>query len=204
MKILEAGVSGLNFSLRSAQLPKIKNDIEEALIIESEEEFESLTDLGRRLGSVPSGTGHDCFLKGITVNVIIEATTPFWRQFDRYSFQDTISSTSQMHTLLEQDLDDKFDEDTSQEQIDLLKERIEEYKEDKSEKNYRRVIMSVPSGYLYTRAIQTNYLQLKTMYHQRKGHKLSEWAEFREWCLSLPGFAELIGEDDVDDGDKDE
>ena len=39
----------------------------------------------------------------------------------------------------------------------------------------------------------TNYRQLKTIYLQRKNHKLKEWHEFCAWCESLPYFMELVG-----------
>jgi len=41
--------------------------------------------------------------------------------------------------------------------------------------------------------ITTNYLQLKTIYRQRKNHKLPEWRIFCDWILSLPEFKELTG-----------
>lgn len=37
----------------------------------------------------------------------------------------------------------------------------------------------------------TNYRQLKTIYFQRKDHKLDEWHKFCDWCESLPLFKEL-------------
>jgi hypothetical protein len=37
----------------------------------------------------------------------------------------------------------------------------------------------------------TNYRQLKTIYHQRKNHRLPEWREFCEWILTLPLFKAL-------------
>ena len=41
-------------------------------------------------------------------------------------------------------------------------------------------------------AINTNYLQLKTIYFQRRGHKLSEWKTFCDWIKQLPGFKFLV------------
>lgn len=195
LTIVEYGVSGLDFSVRASGLP-LSTDLEKTLLMENEEDYNKAVKRAKNLAKAKVGSGHDCFLKGITVNVILTATVPFWGQFERYAFQDTISSTSQMHKLTEQELDGAFDEDTPQEQIDILRERIDAYNADKTEKNYRKVIMAVPSGYLYTRAIQTNYLQLKTMYRQRKDHKLKEWEEFREWMLTLPMFDEFVNQED--------
>jgi hypothetical protein len=37
----------------------------------------------------------------------------------------------------------------------------------------------------------TNYRQLKTIYQQRKAHRLPEWVSFCEWIESLP-YSQLI------------
>ena len=39
----------------------------------------------------------------------------------------------------------------------------------------------------------TNYRQLKTMYYQRKNHRLPEWRELTKWMLTLIRFKELTG-----------
>ena len=46
-------------------------------------------------------------------------------------------------------------------------------------------------GFCLGATMTTNYQQLKTMYHQRKYHKLKEWGVFCKWCESLPQFIEL-------------
>ena len=38
----------------------------------------------------------------------------------------------------------------------------------------------------------TNYQQLKTMYYQRRYHKLKEWRVFCEWCEGLPEFKNIV------------
>ncbi len=53
---------------------------------------------------------------------------------------------------------------------------------------------NLPSGYEMWMTVKTNYLQLKTMYSQRKNHKLKEdWGAFISMCDELPMFKELIG-----------
>lgn len=47
-------------------------------------------------------------------------------------------------------------------------------------------------GFEMWMTISTNYLQLKTIYSQRKNHKLKEdWGAFCKWCEELPMFLEL-------------
>jgi hypothetical protein len=48
-------------------------------------------------------------------------------------------------------------------------------------------------GFELWMGISTNYLQLKTIYNQRKHHKLEDWKIFCNWIESLP-MNELITE----------
>jgi hypothetical protein len=41
-------------------------------------------------------------------------------------------------------------------------------------------------GFELWMGISTNYLQLKTIYNQRKAHKLEDWKYFCNWIESLP------------------
>ena len=56
---------------------------------------------------------------------------------------------------------------------------------------FNQIISNLPSGYLKWMGISTNYLQLKTIYSQRKNHKLQEWRYFCNWIETLPQ-SELI------------
>lgn len=62
---------------------------------------------------------------------------------------------------------------------------------------YMSIVSSLPSGFEMEMEIVTNYLQLKTIYQQRRYHKLPDWHVFCEWIESLPNFKEfcLKGED---------
>lgn len=141
-----------------------------------------------KLGKAKSGSGHDCFLKGVNVFMVIQAPEYWWKQFERYAFQDTVSSTSTMHRIHEVDLDDVLPEETYPELRKRLEDDINLYLEFSDKEAYQRVIANLPMGYMYTRAITTNYLQLKTMYNQRKNHKLEEWQEFCRIVEALPEF----------------
>lgn len=56
---------------------------------------------------------------------------------------------------------------------------------------FMEVVSNCPMGFEMVMAIETNYLQLKTIYEQRKHHKLAEdWGAFCEWCETLPKFVE--------------
>lgn len=53
---------------------------------------------------------------------------------------------------------------------------------------------SCPMGMLLTAHISTNYLQLRTVYGQRKNHKLSEWRMFCNTIFTLPFGPEFIAQ----------
>ncbi len=51
----------------------------------------------------------------------------------------------------------------------------------------KRVIYNTPMGFELKMEVSTNYMQLRNIYHQRKGHKLNtEWGPFNEAVECLP------------------
>jgi hypothetical protein len=56
---------------------------------------------------------------------------------------------------------------------------------------YLEILYSNPCGMYLTARMTTNYQQLKTIYQQRRHHRLPEWQEFCDWCETLPHFMEL-------------
>lgn len=53
---------------------------------------------------------------------------------------------------------------------------------------YHMMVSNAPMGLTLGMRVTTNALQLKTIYHQRKNHKLKDWQEFCKWIESLPEF----------------
>lgn len=142
-----------------------------------------------KLGKAKSGTGHDNFLKGIIVQFDLEYPMYFTPQLQRYHWIDPVSSMSKMHKLVEMDLSDYSTE------IQIL---VNEYKliTDPVEREmiFNQLINMVPARLPLTMRISTNYLQLKTIYYQRKNHRLKhDWGVFTDWILALPYFKELVG-----------
>lgn len=62
--------------------------------------------------------------------------------------------------------------------IDNLNTIIDEYNADPTPEKFEEVVMNTPLGLRLTSRVELNYLQLKTMYTQRKNHKMSEWHDF--------------------------
>lgn len=156
------------------------------------------------LGSVESGTGHDCYLKGIVVTGIATIPQHMSHQIKRYHFWDIISSQSTMHKITQMDLAKACSDEVDPRIINIVNDYIHQYNQttDKEQKHklFRRIINNYPHGLELTVGFVTNYLQLKTMRLQRKHHKMEEWKEdFIVWTDGLPYFTMLIGEEDTND-----
>ena len=149
-----------------------------------------------RLGTTKQGAGHDNFLKGILVQLDVTAPLYWWKQAQRYHWFDFISSQSTMHCLLKFDIRTQCVDEVDDRVIKVLEELVAEYNAlpefDESKKSkWRTLVATLPCGFCLGATMTTNYQQLKTMYYQRRTHKLEEWKIFCAWCETLPGFKEL-------------
>lgn len=161
----------------------------------SEDGYQNALKRMRTLGSAKTGTGHDNPLKGIVVQFDVHAPLYWWKQAQRYHWFDFVSSQSTMHCITKFDIKNQCNNYVWEETINKLQKLIDAYngQENKDKELWCEIIANVPSGFVLGASMTTNYQQLKTMYLQRKGHKLQEWHAFCEWALSLPHFAEFIG-----------
>lgn len=149
---------------------------------------------GKTLGNAQPNSGHDCYLKGIIVQFDLTAPLYWWKQAQRYSFLTFISSLSSMHSITKFNIKEQCNKYVFTETIEKLETLVKEYnsQESKDKDLWYTIISNIPSGFNLSASMTTNYLQLKTMYHQRKGHKLNiEWGYFCKWCEELPMFKEL-------------
>lgn len=75
--------------------------------------------------------------------------------------------------------------------ISVYKEIDEEYKD-----QYFAIIKALlPEGYVQTRMVSLNYQVLRTMYNQRKNHKLLHWnTDFVNWVHTLPMSEWITGD----------
>jgi hypothetical protein len=162
-----------------------------------------------KLARTRSGEGHDNFLNGIIVQFDLYAPLYMWKQIQRYHFMDFVSSQSTMHRLTKFDVFSQCVEDTDlvvlqrvQHLIDKYNEFLDGYKpiaddpEVKAlrESKWRTIVASLPCGFVLGATMTTNYRQLKTIFLQRKNHRLKEWHEFCDWIRSLPHSYLITGE----------
>ena len=128
------------------------------------------------LGNTRAGEGHDQFLTGIIVQFDIYAPLYMWKQLQRYHFLDFISSQSTMHCLTKFKVKDCCVEDTDRIILNRYQELLDEYNnsEVKDVNKWRILVASLPCGFCLGASLTTNFRQLKTIYNQRKNHKLKE------------------------------
>lgn len=183
IKIENVDVFGLYESVRGSKFP---------MAVDLSLCDEVVTERTKKLASCKMGTGHDNFLNGIIVQFDLTFTVKAWTEAQRYHFFDFVSSQSTMHKITKFDLSKQYIEYVDKRIIEVMKEKIKEYNENPTEEKYLGILYSNPCGFKLTARMTTNYRQLKTIYHQRKAHRLPEWKDFCEWVENLPLFKELV------------
>lgn len=144
----------------------------------------------KHLATAKAGSGHDCFLKGIVVQCDINAPQYFWQQWQRYHFCDIISSQSKMHCINKMGIEETVMNETIYMAREVAKDAISEY--DGGEIGIDECLANIPMGLEYTARTTMNYLQLKSMYHQRRTHRSKQWQVFCDWIERLPYAKEFI------------
>lgn len=107
---------------------------------------------------------------------------------------------STMHRITRFDLDTAYSTYVDPDIIDIMKKKVDTYnllsdKDDAELKKnvYLSILYSNPCGMFLTAGMTTNYRQLKTIYRQRKDHRLPEWREFCKWIETLPHSEWITG-----------
>lgn len=205
MKITNVNVYGLENAIRVSKFP---------MVVDSEKCNGEIIDKTKSLAQVDIGTGHDNFLKGVIVQFDMTFTNKMSVELERYHFIDFISSQSTMHRITKFDLDKAYCEYVDKRIIEIMKEKVKKYNYINDNKTndfllrevganidnvsevlkelYLEILYSNPCGMELTAGFTTNYQQLKTMYYQRRDHRLLEWREFCKWIETLPKFKELV------------
>lgn len=157
-----------------------------------------------KLGHAPIGSGHNNFLIGIVVQFDLRYTQYWTKHLQRYHWFQYFSGQSIMHKLTSnKDVLSSCNKWTLRDSADTLDILIKAFNNNvfpftlrqycgeevvilSKEDCFHYIVSNCPMGYQLWQPITTNYMQLKTMYHQRKTHKLEEWKEFCAWIETLP------------------
>ena len=175
-------IYGLKDSIRASKYP---------MAVDTEDCDDSLTNNVKKLAKCPTGTGHDQFLTGIVAQFDLTFSIKAWVEAERYHFLDFVSSQSTMHRIAKMDIKRQCNKYVCGEIIEMVEVLLGQYKKNPTTDNYLRLLYNVPVGLRLTARMTTNYRQLKTIYQQRKNHRLTEWHTFCEWIETLP-YSELI------------
>ena len=199
--IKNVNIYGLEESIRGAKFP-MSVDVE-TLNCE-------LTNGIKKLAQSNMGEGHDNWLNGVVVQFDLTFTVKAWTEMERYHFIDFISSQSTMHRITKFNLDDAYNQYVDPMIITVMKSKVKSYNDaeeklkssnkddlfrdsliEVQKQRYLEILYSNPCGMRLTARMTTNYRQLKTIYKQRRNHRLPEWQAFCDWVETLP-HSELI------------
>lgn len=176
-------VYGIEDSIKASKYP---------MAVDTQKCTSELTNTVKKLAGCQTGTGHDQFLTGIIAQFDLTFTIKAWTEAERYHFFDFVSSQSTMHRVAKFDVEKQCNEYVHAGTISIVKGLLDCYNADPTPGNYLALLYNIPVGFRLTARMTTNYRQLKTIYHQRKNHRLPEWRTFCEWIKTLPLSEELI------------
>lgn len=173
-------------------------------------------DLDLMMRLVKAGDEHAKFMRMIHVSMDILAPLYWWKQADTYKVGFITNSCSTMHKIQAKEFDilDFSTEHLIEAErsiyegnadcveppnaiwlmcrtVQTLNQYRDLYLKTKDKKYWWQLIQLLPDSYNQLRTCDTNYATLRKMYHQRNGHKLDEWNDFRAWVEKLP-YSELI------------
>ncbi len=194
-------IFGFESSIRGSKYP---------MAVDLEKLNDDISQRTYTLANATIGSGHDNFLNGIIVQFDLTFSNKAWVEAERYHFLDFISSQSTMHRITKFNLDNAYISYVDTRMIEIMQEKIKTYNqlesEQKKEMNvslqdreklkqkYLEILYSNPCGFRITARMTTNYRQLKTIYKQRKDHRLPEWRIFCAWIKTLPYAQFITGE----------
>ena len=159
----------------------------------TDEEFNASMPRAIILANSPSGSGHQTFLSGIRVSFDIKYPNYISPGLQRYHWIDIVSSSSKMHRLSSMDMDTCFNKYVTDESKEQMKRLVKKFNDTKSYEDFMVMLSNCPQGIELFMRVSTNYLQLRTLYRQRKTHKLKEdWGEVCEFIEKLPYANEFI------------
>ena len=186
--VSNAKVFGLEDSIKRAKYP---------MSVDINSLDTTLTNGIQRLAQTRPGEGHDQWLTGVIVQFDLSFSNKAWVEAERYHFLDFVSSQSTMHRITKFNLDEAYNEYVDPRIVEIMKEKVDEYNktldEDSKKQKYLEILYSNPAGFVLTAGMTTNYRQLKTIYGQRRNHRLPEWREFCKWIETLPMCGLITG-----------
>lgn len=150
---------------------------------------------------------HAKFLRQMKIACNISASGYWWKEADTTKIEAIRMSTSTMHTLLKTQLTlDNFEiasnigKEIKQMVMRSLLNTISDIDQIRMIGNDEtETLMSIktilPESFIYHSHYTMNYENLRTMYHDRKNHRVPEWQTFLDSFKDIPYFKEFIAGD---------
>ena len=192
MKVDNIKVYDLQESITASKYP---------MAVDTKKCTDEITKTVKALAQSGKGEGHDQFMTGIRIAFDITCSNKMWVELERYRFLEFVSSQSTMHRIARFDIASQCNKYVDP----VIIQRVEELKAEylakvdnpnispqEKQEAYLKLLYNVPSGFELTARITTNYRALKTVYAQRKNHKLPEWRAFCRLIEELPYARDLI------------
>lgn len=147
------------------------------------------------------GTEHSKHLRMCMVWLEVEAPLYWWKEFDTYRMGVEKLSCSTMHTITKKPFTAEMFSSRVDGSVIRWLEVLRGFflaadNEDAKRTYWKRIIENLPSGFLQRRTVMCSYAALRSIYKQREGHKLDEWAKFRTWIEGLPEAWLITGLED--------
>jgi predicted phage gp36 major capsid-like protein len=138
---------------------------------------------------VRKGPDHGKWIRAIQTWWMITAPRFWWSEMDTYKVGTVALSASTMHTLTKGPLTPAHFEswgEVAKVDLSLINALID------AQARIDLIKSILPEGYLQTRLWVANYQTLRTVIEQRDGHRLPQWALFREAVLKQADHPELL------------
>ena len=213
IKIEKVAVYGFNEAIRGMRNSWNSHDKSDTPSAMSDDEATGDWKIGENdkeliMRLVRAGDAHAKCMRMVTVWFDLTAPIYFWKHLDTYKHV-VKCSESVMHTITSKPITkDDFSMDhfkgnnVTEFVIQMLYNYRLAYEDAKKENDtekmrcwWYKIIELLPQSYMQKATICTNYQTLRNIYLQRKGHRLDEWQQFREWIEGLP-YSEFITGDE--------
>lgn len=159
----------------------------------TEEEFQQSLVRAVKQANAPSGSGEETFLSGIRVSFDLVYPNYLSPELQRYHWVDIVTSSSKMHKLMSMNFDKCCNKYVTAETIQQMKDLVSNYNSAPTYERFMLVVSNCPQGIELFMRVSTNYLQLKTIYRQRRHHRLKEdWGAFCDFIEGLPYARKFI------------
>jgi hypothetical protein len=190
MNIENVEIMGLESAVKASKYP---------MAVDTSSCNSKITKTVESLGQSGKGEGHDQFLTGVNISFDLTFTNKAWIEMERYRFVFFVSSQSTMHKISKFDFMHQYNDYVDYRMIAIMEELKEVYNTTGDKEDYLKLLYSNPAGFNITARLTTSYRSLKTIFGQRRTHRLPEWREFCEWIEGLPHFKELCLKSEVSD-----